>query len=100
VATVALLCGFGLPLCSWLFFRQPGVSVWAESAPLWRAGEYLTPTGVVLWLAGFPAVTLGAILVLLATRSMPVGDLRDADTNGIPADLSGHVVEATPPEKV
>ena len=76
IAAVALVCAVGLPPAGWLFCRRPGVPLWAESAPVWRAGEYLTDTGVALWLAGLPAVTLGAFLVLMATRPgpMPVAD--------------------------
>ena len=77
-ATVALLGGFGLPVVGWLFFCQPGVSVWAACVPLWRASKYLTGTGVVLWLAGLPATTVGAVLILAATRCVPASILASA----------------------
>jgi hypothetical protein len=86
IAAAALLCGFGLPLISWLFFRQPGVSVCTPYAPIWRGGEYLTGMGVVLWLAGLPAITLGALLILIATRSGTVSADPLADDEDPPVD--------------
>jgi hypothetical protein len=68
VAALSLLAGWALPAAGWLFCRRPGVPLGGAWAPLWRAGEYLTVTGVVLWLAGLPALALGAALVLIATR--------------------------------
>lgn len=68
VAFVALLGAIGLPTVGWLFFRQPGVSVWDAQVPIWRAGEYLTATGVALRLAGLPAMIVGATLVLIEAR--------------------------------
>lgn len=52
--------GPALVLFGWLFFRLPGVQFWTF-APIWRANHYLSPTGVVLWIAGLVAALVGVI---------------------------------------
>ena len=71
--TAALVSAIALPAVSWLFFRQPGVSMWVAWVPIWRANEYLTGTGIVLRLAAVPAVTVAAALILIECRELPMG---------------------------
>ena len=43
---------------AFLFHRQPGVKFWFFG-PVWRANEYVTPTGAKLWAGGILVVFTG-----------------------------------------
>lgn len=57
-----MLAGLVLAFAGFIFFRKPGVPLWFHG-PVWRAAEYVTPTGAMLWKAG-------SVLGLLGTAAL------------------------------
>lgn len=55
-----LLAGALQFLCAWLFFRLPGQKFWVV-APIWRAGQFLSPTGVALWVSSVTLLAVGTL---------------------------------------
>ncbi len=47
-------------LAAWLFFRHPGQRFWVI-APIWRAGQFLLPAGVALWVGGMTLMAVGLV---------------------------------------
>jgi hypothetical protein len=72
VMFVLLVIGFALVVVSWLFFRRPGVPIWREFPPWWRAGEYLTLPGVVLRFGGYTLIGLGFMGTMASWVLRPV----------------------------
>lgn len=62
------IAGLAQVLVGWLFYRLPGVSFWTF-APVWRAGNYLSPVGVALWVGGMVLAWVGVGLWLWAKLS-------------------------------
>ena len=60
------LAGFLQFLSAWLFFRHPGQKFFVV-APIWRAGQFLSPAGVSLWVGGMILMAVGIICVFLTT---------------------------------
>jgi hypothetical protein len=56
------LIGIGMVLLGWLLFRRPGVA-FVTFAPIWRAGQYLRPPGVALWILGLLVAWVGIVLL-------------------------------------
>lgn len=59
------LAGLGAGLHGWIAHRHPGQPFWAV-APIWRASQFLQPTGVRLWVAGTAAALVGATCMWIA----------------------------------
>lgn len=51
-------------LSAWLFFRLPGQKFWVV-APIWRAGQFLSPPGVALWVGGMSLMLVGVMAVFV-----------------------------------
>jgi hypothetical protein len=56
------LVGIGIVLLGWLLFRRPGVA-FLTYGPIWRAGEYLRPPGVALWVLGLLVAWVGVVML-------------------------------------
>jgi hypothetical protein len=54
-----MLAGLVLAFAGFIFFRKPGVPLWFHG-PVWRASEYVTPAGELLWKAGSVLSLLGS----------------------------------------
>lgn len=51
-------------LAGWVFFRQPGQKFWVI-APIWRAGQFLLPAGVALWVGGMALMFVGWLSIFI-----------------------------------
>jgi hypothetical protein len=62
-AIVVICSGLTLSFAAFIFFRKPGVPLWFYG-PVWRASEYVTATGSLLWKIGTFVGLTGATLLL------------------------------------
>jgi hypothetical protein len=67
-AGLAIVGGI-MPIVGWGFYRRPDVPFWTY-APVWRANDYLYPTGSFLWKAGITIAAISGMLFFLLAWSV------------------------------
>ena len=64
VWAVLLITGVVMPMVGWGFYRRPEVPFWTY-APVWRANDYLYPTGAFLWKAASTIFVIVGVATLI-----------------------------------